>query len=115
MECINLYSQSKWEYIGVFNDKDIYYDKTSVTKGRYNYVLVMGKPKNFAKDDLGKDFKYVTVKCVFYDNVMNQVRCVISDRIYYYEDNSYRKSAFPKIDVALTYDRIINDLYNKIR
>src|SRR4030095_897864 len=112
---IKSYSQTNWEYIGVFNEKDIYYDKSSVVRGTYTYVLVKGKPKAFVTDDAGKEFEYLTVNCIFYKNFVNQIRCVISDRIYYYSDNTFRKSAMPKIEVSLNYAKVINDLYNKIR
>jgi hypothetical protein len=109
------YSQQNWDFVGVFNDKDIYYDKTSVLRGTYTYVLVKAQPKKPGKDDVGNDFVYLTVKCIYYKDEHSEIKCVISDRIYYYSDNTFRKSAMPKIEFGLNYQRVINDLYNKIK
>lgn len=112
----SLFSQKfNWDYIGVYNDKDIYYDKSTVVRDVLTYVLVIAKPKNPAIDDLGKEYDYFTLKCIFYKNNQNEIRCVLSDRIYYYSDNSFRKINAPKLEVSLNFNRVISDLYNKVK
>ena len=109
------YSQHNWVYVGVFKDKDIYYDKTSVVRGIYTYVLVKAQPKTPGTDEQGNDFVYLTVKCIYYKDEHSEIKCIISDRIYFYSDNTFRKSTIPKIEVGLNYQRVIHDLYEKIK
>jgi hypothetical protein len=111
----NSYSQFSWEFVGVFNDKDIYYDKNSVIRDVLTYALVIAKPQKPSKDELGKEYMYFTLKCVFYKNVYSEIKCSLSDRIYYYSDNTFRKFGGPKLELSLNYNRVISDLYNKIK
>ncbi len=109
------FTQNNREFVGVFNDKDIYFEKGSVVRGTYTFVLVIAKPQKASNDDKGNAFEYFSVKCIYYKNYQNEVKCILSDRIYYYSDNTFRKSEMAKIEVGLNYHRVINDLYNKVK
>ena len=107
-------SQQNWEYVGKFRGNEIYYIKNSVSKGPYTYVLVVIKPGNTSVDDFGNKYDYATVSCIYLKDYRNEIMCRISNKIYYYNDNTQKKSIMPSIEVRLNFDKIVSDLYYKI-
>ena len=110
-----IYTQTDWEYVGVFRDKQVYYIKNSVLRGTNLFVIVVLKPINISLDDQGNEFEYATLKCFFLKDYRNEVKCIISTKIYHYKDNTTRLSDMPNTEFGLNFDRVISDLYNKIK
>ena len=110
-----IYTQTDWEYVGVFKDREVFYIKSSVLRGANTFVIAVIKPINTGLDDQGIEFEYATMKCIYRKNYRNEVKCIISNRIYHYKDNTVRKSDMPNIELSLNYDRVVSDLYNKIK
>lgn len=112
----SVYGQtSDWEYIAEYNLNDVYFLKSSIYRGPYDLVVVALKPRTEMKDDIGNPYKYFTARCTFAKNNLNQVTCIVSSRVFYYEDNTFRKVDVPKVSLLLSNHKILNDLYNRIR
>lgn len=108
-------SQTDWVYVGNFENDEVYYIKSSVLRGDNTFVIVVLKPMFNGFDEEGKEFEYLTLKCIFYKDYRNEVKCLVSNRIFHYKDNTYRKSVFPNLELSLNFDRVLYDLYNKIK
>lgn len=114
--CSNLFAQTgDWEYIGIYKDNDVYYMKSSVVRGDPLMVVVVLKPQFPKNDTEGNPYKYITVMLMFHMDSRSTIRCLISNRIVYYDDKTYKKLDFPKLDVTLDYHETLKDLYNKIK
>ncbi len=109
------YSQSDWEYLGVFKDNDIYFLKSTVSKGINTSVVVAAKPKIVKTDEEGIPYEYVSVSCIFRKNSQNEVRCLITNKIIYYDKRTFKKAEFTTMDVGLNFHKVVTDLWNRIK
>jgi hypothetical protein len=106
---------SDWIYVGQTVKYDIYYLKNSITRGTYTYVTVAAKFRNKETDSDGKEYKYASAILAYYKSAWNDLRCIIANMRYYYTDNDYRKGTEPKKEYIVTNNKILNDIYEKIK
>jgi hypothetical protein len=107
--------RTNWVYVGDTQRYKIYYLKNSVTRGTYTYVTVIGEFRNKEFDPDGKEYKYASAVLAYYKSAYGDIRCILTDKRYYYNDNDYRKANEPKIQYIVSSVKILNDIYNIIK
>jgi len=110
----NLFSQTGWVYLGKEIGYDLYYKENTIVRGNNPFVVVVGVPLKEMKDNNNSVIKYVSVNITFYQSSTG-LRCLISNHLYFYEDNTYKKAPLPNRDIPITYYNLLSKLYDAIR
>jgi hypothetical protein len=113
MEC---YSQQKvgWVYLGKEIGYEFYYKQNTIVRGNNYFVVVVGIPQQEMKDPSGVVINYVSANVTFYESTYG-LRCMISNHIYYYSDNTFKNANLPKRDLPISHYALLSKLYNAIR
>lgn len=114
LAAMQTFSQLGWVNLGREIGYDFYYKPNSVVRGDRLFVIVIGVPLQEMKDKDNVVIKYVTADIFFYQSSQD-LRCMILNHLYFYNDNTYKKAGLPKRDVPITYYKLLMKLYDLIK
>ena len=112
---VNLYAQqADWTMVGKEIGYEWYYKNSTIVRGDNPFVVAVGLPQIEKRDAAGELIKYVTINILFYNS--NQgMRVRISNQIWYYPDDTFKKAGVPSRDVPISFYVLLNKLYDMIR
>ena len=108
------FSQTGWVNLGKEIGYDISYMENTIIRGNNTFVIVVGVPLQEMKDENNTVIKYITVNITFYQSTAG-IRCIISNQLNFYEDNTYKKRGMPKRDVPITFYNLLMKLYDAVK
>jgi hypothetical protein len=108
-------TRTNWVYVGTTPVYEVYYLSNSVSRGAFTHVTVAGKFRKKTTDSNGNEYQYATALLTYYKSTYSDIRCIMSNKTYYYNDSKYVKSIEPKVEYIVSTVKILNDIYNKIK
>jgi len=112
---VSVYAQQTgWVNIGKEIGYDFFYKQNTIVRGINTFVVVVGVPLQEMKDENNTVIKYVTVNITFYQSTAG-IRCIISNQLNFYDDNTYKSRGLPKRDIPITFYNLLMKLYDAIK